>query len=172
MQDGTDGHELTDYDLVGSRRAGTGIFALEPLSRLDLLYLPPPGKNRDLGPASLLAAELFCRERSAMLIVDPRSDWVTPAKAIAGVRGLGLASPNAMTYFPRMYNRDGDGAARAIRALEHRHVQPRLVEQPCDPQAAETGSDHRDPGLPRVVHRLLDFRRRRDPALPGACLRV
>jgi hypothetical protein len=114
VQNGTDGHELTDYDLVGSRRAGTGIFALEPLSRLDLLYLPPPGKNRDLGPASLLAAELYCRKRGAMLIVDPQSDWVTPARAIAGVRSLGLASPNAMTYFPRMYNRDGDGAARAI----------------------------------------------------------
>lgn len=114
VQQGFDGHELTDYDLVGSRRAGTGIFALEPLSRLDLLYLPPPGKNRDLGPASLLAAEQFCRARGAMLVVDPPSDWLTPARAIAGVRGLGLASPNAMTYFPRMYNRDGDGAARAI----------------------------------------------------------
>lgn len=114
VQAGVDGQELTDYDLVGSRRAGTGIFALEPLSRLDLLYLPPPGKNRDLGPASLLAAELFCRERGAMLIVDPRSDWVIPDEAIAGVRRLGLKSPNAMTYFPRMCSRDGAGAARAV----------------------------------------------------------
>ena len=114
VQEGADGHELTDYDLVGSRRAGTGIFALDTLSRLDLVYLPPPGKNRDLGPASLLAAELFCRERGAMLIADPQSGWVTPAKAIDGVRRLGLASPNAMTYFPRMYRRDGDGSARTI----------------------------------------------------------
>ena len=114
VQEGADGHELTDYDLVGSRRAGTGIFALESLSRLDLVYLPPPGKNRDLGPASLLAAELFCRERGAMLIVDPQAGWVTPARAIEGVRRLGLASPNAMTYFPRMYERDGDGSARAV----------------------------------------------------------
>jgi hypothetical protein len=114
VQEGTDGHELTDYDLVGSRRAGTGIFALEPISRLDLLYLPPPGKSRDLGPAALLAAELFCRERGAMLIVDPQSGWVTPAEAIAGARRLGLASPNAMTYFPRMHQRNGDGSARVI----------------------------------------------------------
>ena len=115
VQDGADGQELTDYDLVGSRRAGTGIFALEPLSQLDLLYLPPPGKGRDLGPAALLAAELFCRERGAMLIVDPPSSWVTPAKAIDGVRRLGLASSNAMTYFPRMYRRDDeDGGTRAI----------------------------------------------------------
>jgi hypothetical protein len=114
VQDGADGQELTDYDLVGSRRAGTGIFALEPLSQLDLLYLPPPGKSRDLGPASLLAAELFCRERGAMLIVDPQSGWVTPARAIEGARRLGLNSPNAMTYFPRMYHRNGDGSARAV----------------------------------------------------------
>ncbi len=114
VQEGADGQELTDYDLVGARRARTGIFALEPLSRLDLVYLPPPGKNRDLGPASLLAAELFCRERGAMLIVDPHSSWDTPAEAIAGVRRLGLASPNAMTYFPRMLRRDDDGTPRAI----------------------------------------------------------
>ncbi|MDJ0812298.1 MAG: hypothetical protein QNJ23_01105 [Woeseiaceae bacterium] len=114
VQEGLDGQELTDYDLVGSRREGTGIFALEPLSRLDLLYLPTPGKNRNLGPAALLAAELFCRERGAMLIVDPLSDWATSAEAISGVRELGLGSPNAMTYFPRMLSRDGDGIARGI----------------------------------------------------------
>ncbi|MDJ0905515.1 MAG: hypothetical protein QNI96_05815 [Woeseiaceae bacterium] len=114
VQAGVDGQELTDYDLVGSRRSQTGIFALEPLSRLDLVYLPPPGKNRDLGPASLLAAELFCRERGAMLIVDPHGGWTTTAKAIDGVRRLGLASPNAMTYFPRMLPREGDGGPRAV----------------------------------------------------------
>jgi len=114
-QEGADGQELSDYDLIGSRREETGLFALQQLEGLDLLYLPPPGKGRDLGPASLLAAELFCRERGAMLIVDPPADWVTPAKAVAGVRELGLASPNAISYFPRMYRRDDDNSApRAV----------------------------------------------------------
>jgi phage tail sheath protein FI len=114
-QEGADGQELSDYDLVGSRREETGLFALQQLEGLDLLYLPPPGKCRDLGPASLLAAELFCRERGAMLIVDPPADWVTPAKAVTGVRELGLASPNAISYFPRMFRRtDENSAPRAV----------------------------------------------------------
>ena len=111
VQEGSDGHELTDYDLVGSRRELSGLFALDQVERFDLLYLPPPGKERDLGPTSLLAAEMFCRARGAMLIVDPASDWVTPARAVAGVRDQGLASPNMLSYFPRMYERDKEGSA-------------------------------------------------------------
>ena len=114
-QEGSDGHELSDYDLVGSRVRGTGMFSLDQVDRFDLLYLPPPGKGRDPGPASLLAAELYCRERGAMLVVDPPADWVTPAKAVAGIRKMGLASPNMVGYFPRMYRRrDEDGAPRAV----------------------------------------------------------
>ena len=114
-QEGADGQELSDYDLIGSRREETGLFALQQLEGLDLLYLPPPGKCRDLGPASLLAAELFCRERGAMLIIDPPADWDTPARAVTGVRELGLASPNTLSYFPRMYLRhDDSGSARAV----------------------------------------------------------
>jgi hypothetical protein len=114
-QEGADGQELSDYDLIGSRREETGLFALQQLDGLNLLYLPPPGKCRDLGPASLLAAELFCRERGAMLIVDPPADWVTPAKALIGVRELGLASPNTISYFPRMFRRaDENSAPRAV----------------------------------------------------------
>lgn len=115
VQPGFDGHELSDYDVIGSRGKETGLFALQHVDRFDLLYIPPPGKGRDLGPASLLAAELYCRERGAMLIVDPAIDWTTPDKAIAGVRRLGMASPNALAYFPRMNGRhDEDGTPRAV----------------------------------------------------------
>ena len=107
-QGGTDGHELSDYDLIGSRRDETGLFALQQAEQFDLLYLPPPGKGRDVGPASLLAADRYCRERGAMLIMDPAVDWVTPDKAIAGVRRLGIGSPNVIGYFPRMYSRSND----------------------------------------------------------------
>jgi uncharacterized protein len=115
VQEGTDGQELSDYDLVGSRKGQTGLFALQPVDRLDLLYIPAPGVGRDLGPASILAAELFCREHGAMLIVDPQADWVTPDKAVAGTRALGLASSNVLTYFPRMCQRsEKDGAPRTV----------------------------------------------------------
>jgi len=114
-QGGSDGHELSDYDLVGSRKEETGLFALDNIGHFDLLYLPPPGKCRDLGPAPLLAAEMYCRERGAMLIVDPVSEWVTPARAVAGMRGVGMASPNMIGYFPRMNHRgDDSGAPRTV----------------------------------------------------------
>ncbi len=113
-QAGGDGHELSDYDIVGSRRGLSGLFALDQVERIDLLYLPPPGKGVDLGPASILAAEMYCRERGAMLILDPPASWVTPARAIAGVRDRGIASPNIVSYFPRMYERDREGSAPRV----------------------------------------------------------
>ena len=104
-QEGTDGQGLSDYDLVGSRSQKTGLFALDQIDQFDLLYLPPLGKSTDLGPTSVLAAERYCRERSAMLIVDPVSNWKTADDAVAGVREFGYASPNMMSYFPRMRHR-------------------------------------------------------------------
>ena len=101
-QAGTDGIDLSDYDLIGSRKALTGLFALEQVDDLDLLYLPAPAKSIDIGPAAVLAAERFCREQRAMLIVDPRADWQTAADAVQGVRDLGYASPNMAGYFPRI----------------------------------------------------------------------
>lgn len=112
VQSGTDGTELSDYDLVGSRRDESGLFALEQVENFDILYLPPPGKGVDTGPAAILAAEMYCRERRAMLIVDPRAEWTTAAAAAQGVRDFGYASPNMIGYYPRMRQRDSDDIAR------------------------------------------------------------
>lgn len=111
-QAGTDGSELSDYDLIGSRRERSGLFALEVVEHFDMLYLPPPGKGIDTGPAAILAAELYCRERGAMLIVDPRAEWQTPAEAARGVRDLGYASSNMLGYFPRVRERRSEDIAR------------------------------------------------------------
>ncbi len=112
-QDGTDGHELTDYDLVGSRPDSRGIFALDQVDHFDILYLPPPGKGIDAGPAAILAAERYCRSRGAMLIVDPGSGIQSAEAMLAEVRERGYASPNMMGYFPRL-------ALRAARDAEAR----------------------------------------------------
>jgi hypothetical protein len=112
VQAGTDGTELSDYDLVGSRSERTGLFALEQIENFDILYLPPPGKGIDTGPAAILAAELYCRERRAMLIVDPRAEWTDAETAVRGMREVGYASPNMLGYFPRMRERGSDDIAR------------------------------------------------------------
>ncbi len=112
QQQGTDGVALTNYDLIGSSRDGTGLFALEQVERLDILYLPPPGKGLDIGPTAVLAAERYCHRRGAMLIVDPCAEWRNAHDAVFGIRDLGYASSGMLTYFPRIRHR-GDDDARA-----------------------------------------------------------
>ena len=113
-QDGSDGHELSDYDLVGSRPDGRGLFALDQVDHFDLLYLPPPGKGIDVGPAAVLAAERYCRSRGAMLIVDPHAGIDSARGMLQDVRERGYASPNMVGYFPRLaLRKDSDGGPRA-----------------------------------------------------------
>ena len=81
------------------------MFALDGVDNFDLLYLPPPGRHLDLGPTAILAAELYCRKRGAMLVVDPHEDWSDVDSAVAGMRATGYSSPNLMTYFPRVVER-------------------------------------------------------------------
>src|SRR5690606_14395541 len=114
-QPGSDGSELTDFDLVGSAERGSGLFALEQVERFDLLYLPPQAAERQPGPAALLAAMLYCRGRGAMLVMDPAREWTSPREAIEGVRGAGLASPDVLTCFPGLVDR-ATGAPRAAGA--------------------------------------------------------
>ena len=113
-QAGTDGGELSDYDLIGSRSDRTGLFSLDQVEKFDVLYLPPPGKGRDAGPAAILAAELYCRDRGAMLLVDPLAEWTTATEAVQGVSDLGYASTNMFGYFPRVRERGSeDNGTRA-----------------------------------------------------------
>ena len=66
--------------------------------------------------AAILAAEMYCRERRAMLIVDPHFEWERPEDALRGVPELGYASPNMLGYFPRI--RDGSDPDGAITDAE------------------------------------------------------
>lgn len=98
---GTDGDELTDYDIIGSNSEGTGLFALDRCERIDLLCIPsPPG--RDLGSTTFLAAARYCERRRAMLVWDPPWSWVTADAAVLGLRSSGQGSRHALTYFPRV----------------------------------------------------------------------
>ena len=107
-QRGSDGSDLCDYDLIGSAAKGTGLFALDAIDRLDLLYLPPLARGQDAGPAALVAAERYCRRRGGMLLVDPPSTWTDARSAVAGMRQTGYRSPNMLSYFPRMTLRGSD----------------------------------------------------------------
>ena len=100
-QAGSDGEELTDYDIIGSNAEGTGLFALDRCERVDLICVPsPPG--RDLGSTSFLAATRYCERRRALLVWDPPWAWESADSAVLGLRASGQGSRHALTYFPRV----------------------------------------------------------------------
>lgn len=92
---------ITDYDLLGSRADGFGLMALDTVDMLDFVCLLPGAPDAAIGPVALFAAERWCRERSALLLVDPPPLWREPEDALRAQRERGLSSPDAVTYFPR-----------------------------------------------------------------------
>jgi hypothetical protein len=102
---GDDGDALTDYDIIGSERERTGLFALG-VDCFNLLCIPPLTREQDLGPVTLLVAARFCKERRALFVVDPPSEWHTADDALRGLRQWPLASDNALMYFPRILAHD------------------------------------------------------------------
>ncbi len=104
--DGDDGAPLTDYDLIGSAADHTGLFALGTGECFNFLCIPPLSRTQDVGPSVLLIAARYCKERRALLIVDPPSDWHTADDALRALRGWAFASENALMYFPRILAHD------------------------------------------------------------------
>lgn len=100
--DGDDGAPLTDYDVIGSRESGTGLFALAGAEDVRLLCIPPLARDRDVGPGVLLVAGNFCRERHALLVVDPPAAWRSCDEALAGLRDFEFRSDHALMCFPRI----------------------------------------------------------------------
>ena len=100
--DGDDGGPITDYDIIGSAQAGTGLFALHSAPDINLLCIPPLTREHDVGLSTLLVAGRFCKERRAILIVDPPSTWASSAAALDGMRHWPFRSEDAAMFFPRV----------------------------------------------------------------------
>ena len=103
---GDDGSDLADSDYQGSESDKTGIYALEDADLFNLLCIPPRTREDDIGTAVLTDTALpYCKDRRAILIVDPPSGWTSvaePQDSSTGVDGLGLRDENAAIYFPRV----------------------------------------------------------------------
>jgi phage tail sheath protein FI len=104
--DADDGGPLTDYDIIGSAARGTGLFALDAAESFNLLCIPPLARDVDVGPSTLLVANRYCRERRALLFVDPPLAWDSAAKALAEMRHWPLPSDSACMFFPRLLGYD------------------------------------------------------------------
>ena len=104
--DGDDGAPLTDYDLIGRAGDRTGLFALGSLDYFNFLCIPPLSHDQDVGPVALLVGARVCKERRALLIVDPPSSWNTADDALRGMRDWNFSDENALMYFPRVLAHD------------------------------------------------------------------
>ena len=104
--DADDGAPLTDYDVIGSAAQRTGLFALDGIDGFNLLCIPPLAREVDVGASTLLVANRYCRERRALLFVDPPLAWDSAAKALAEIRHWQLPSDSACMFFPRLLGYD------------------------------------------------------------------
>jgi hypothetical protein len=104
--DGDDGAPLTDYDLIGRAADRTGLFALGSADYFNFLCIPPLSRDRDVGPVAVLIGARICKQRRALLIVDPPSGWSTADDALRGMRDWNICDENALMYFPRVLAHD------------------------------------------------------------------
>jgi hypothetical protein len=104
--DGHDGEALTDYDVIGSAIEATGLFALQSVDGFNMLCIPPLGREQDVGMSTLMIAARFCRERHAMLLVDPPAEWNSARAALEALRSWPFRSENAFMHFPRVMTID------------------------------------------------------------------
>jgi uncharacterized protein len=100
--DGDDGAPLTDYDVIGAAASGTGLFGLDAGARFNLLCVPPLARERDVGLSTLLVAARLCRERQALLVVDPPASWSSAPAALEALRTWPFRSDSAVMYYPRV----------------------------------------------------------------------
>jgi len=110
--DGSDGQPLSDYDLIGSAEAPRGLFALQSVQFFNFLCVPPPGPDQDLGLATVFVAERLCRQRQAVLLVDPPRAWVDAATALAQLPQWPVRSADALLCFPPVSCVDALGTGR------------------------------------------------------------
>lgn len=105
---GVDGNNIDGNDIKGGVDVNgnkSGISALDNTDIFNLLCIPPPEPQNtpDSLYTDVYATALdYCKDRRAMLIVDPPSNWKSKDDPPKGIDGLGLQSENAAIYFPRI----------------------------------------------------------------------
>lgn len=91
---------------TGSLAEKTGMYALEKADLFNLLCIPPISRDLDIDISVWGEAAEYCKDRRAMLIVDPPIDWDTKDKALKGLQGIfepiGDNKKNAAIFFPRV----------------------------------------------------------------------
>jgi len=119
--EGYDGLEIDDAQITNNGdllEFKAGVYALEDVEIFNLLCIPPLTRTADVEDPTWINALNYCKDRRAMLIVDPPSEWTDAEKAKNGMDNL-AASPlgltpdeNAVLYFPRVRLTDSEKDGR------------------------------------------------------------
>ena len=104
---GTNGDDVghAEIALAGLMATRQGIYALEEADLFNLLCIPPYSRLDDVSDDTLVEAAKYCKDRRAVLIIDPRMDWSDTTDAEQGVNDLRTTVGNdlaeyAAAYFP------------------------------------------------------------------------
>ncbi|KUN83652.1 phage tail sheath family protein [Streptomyces griseoruber] len=117
---GSDGAALAPGDYFGGDLSSEheGLYALDHVDLFNLLCIPPATPDGDTDPVVYQAAQTYCAQRRAVLIVDPPSDMTVanaldePSEDSAKKKNLadlgltGEAARNSVLYFPRLKQPD------------------------------------------------------------------
>ena len=108
---GEDGTVLEFDDYEGSETNRTGIFALDKADLFNLMCIPPFTRDTPVALSTWVEALKYCKDRRAILIVDPDPSWSTPTPPDAIINDnqnpstdslFNLRDENAILYFPRV----------------------------------------------------------------------
>lgn len=104
---GSDGSLLSETQFTTDTRLNKeGLYALEKAKIFNLLCIPPHTLTGNIEPSLITSAVTYCREKRAMMIIDPPSDWNSKTDAISGLESYpGVSNPfsqNAAIFFPRI----------------------------------------------------------------------
>ncbi|SJM90033.1 Phage tail sheath protein FI [Crenothrix polyspora] len=162
-----DGNAITDTEILGDINARTGIYSLDSVDLFNLLCIPPFTPNEVLDTTWAKAAS-YCKDRRAMLIVDPPAAWsanqsTAVSSAVSGVKSMRAAigndsARNAAMFFPRLKmpdplneNRLGEFApCGAVAGIMARTDAQRGVWK------APAGLDASFSGVPEFTYKLTD----------------
>lgn len=112
MMAGSDGPDLTAAEFDGNVGNKQGIFRLEDADLFNILVIPPLTTDPEDAGADVTIGiwELalnYCRQRRAMLIIDPPNNWRNVTHVLDNIGDYdGLRNRNSVMYFPRMRSED------------------------------------------------------------------
>jgi Bacteriophage tail sheath protein len=98
---GADGDPPDAGDIIGSYNDKTGLYALRNVDLFNLLVVPEATTRMSEAQANsiLAAAQTFCEQRRAFLLVDP---FPGKDRTTIGTWASGLGSRNAAVFYPRI----------------------------------------------------------------------